>query len=44
MSELKKYFDDPKLVVGKHITVKYQGISKYGVPRFPVGLRIREDL
>jgi len=44
MDDLKKYADDPSLVIGKILTVKYQGFTKYGFPRFPVGLRFREDL
>lgn len=41
---LKKYIERPELVVGKMVTVKYQGFTnKNGVPRFPVALRIRED-
>jgi DNA ligase-1 len=44
MNELTKYANDPSLVLGKQLTVKYQGYTKYGVPRFPVGLRFREDL
>lgn len=44
LDELKKYADDPSLVIGKILTVKYQGYTKYGFPRFPVGLRFREDL
>lgn len=43
-SELKRYWDDPTLVVGKQVTIKYQGISSYGIPRFPVALRVREDI
>jgi DNA ligase-1 len=44
-SELKKYFDDPSLAIGRKLTVKYQGITnKTGVPRFPVGERFREDV
>lgn len=42
--ELKKFFERPELVVGKQVTVKYQGMSKYGIPRFPVALRIRDDI
>jgi len=43
--ELTKFIKDPKLVVGKQVTVKYQGITnKNKVPRFPVALRIREDV
>ena len=44
MDDLKRYADDPSLVIGKILTVKYQGFTKYGKPRFPVGLRFREDL
>jgi len=44
MDELKKYADDPSLVIGKIVTVKYQGYTKYGKPRFPVALRFREDI
>ena len=44
MDDLKKYADDPSLVIGKILTVKYQGFTKYGFPRFPVGLRFREDI
>jgi len=44
MDELTKYANDPSLVIGKILTVKYQGMTKYGQPRFPVGLRFREDL
>ena len=43
-ADLKAYFENPKLVIGKQLTVRYQGITnKTGVPRFPVGVRIRED-
>lgn len=42
--ELKKYFDNPKLVIGRQLTVKFQGYTKYGVPRFPVGERFLEDV
>jgi len=44
MNELKKYADDPSLVIGKIVTVQYQGYTKYGKPRFPVALRFREDI
>lgn len=30
--------------VGSLLTVQYQGLTAYGVPRFPVGLRIRQDV
>jgi DNA ligase-1 len=44
MNELKKYADDPSLVIGKILTLQFQGYTKYGVPRFPVGLRFRKDI
>jgi DNA ligase-1 len=43
--ELKKYFDDPSLAIGRQLEVKYQGITnKSGVPRFPVALRFRDEV
>jgi len=44
MNELKRYADDSSLVIGKQLTVQYQGYTAYGKPRFPVGLRFREDI
>jgi DNA ligase-1 len=43
LESLEKYLQDANTWVGKRLTVQYQGLSAYGVPRFPVGLRIRED-
>lgn len=44
MNELTRYADNPSLVIGKLLTVQYQGYTGYGKPRFPVGLRFREDI
>ncbi len=44
MDDLKTYADDPSLVIGKILTVKFQGYTKYGKPRFPVGERFRVEL
>ena len=44
MDKLKDYADDPSLVIGKILTVKFQGYTKYGKPRFPVGERFRVEL
>ena len=45
LDELKKYYENPKLAVGKMLTVQYQGLTnKNGVPRFPVALRFRQDV
>lgn len=41
---LRKYFLDHSLWKGKMLTVQFQEMTKYGVPRFPVGLRIREEI
>jgi ATP-dependent DNA ligase len=40
---LREYFENPSLWQGKRLTVKYQGLTgKEGVPRFPVGVAIRD--
>lgn len=45
LEELRKFYQDPSLAVGKMLTVKYQGFTtKSRVPRFPVALRFREDI
>jgi len=42
---LMKYYAHPGRYIGKQLTVKYQGLTaKSQVPRFPVALRVREDL
>lgn len=41
---LKDFFKDHSLWKGKKLTVQFQGYSKYNIPRFPVGLRFKEDL
>ena len=41
--ERKEWFTRGDSFVGKMLTVKYQELSNDGVPRFPVGLHIRED-
>ena len=42
--KLREYFANKEDYIGQLLTVKYQSMTAYGVPRFPVGLRIREDL
>jgi DNA ligase 1 len=45
LDELKKFVVHPALAIGKLLTVQYQGMTgKKGVPRFPVGLRLREEV
>ena len=41
--ERKAMYKNGASNVGKLLTVKYQELSNDGVPRFPVGLHIRED-
>lgn len=42
---LAQYFDRPELTIGRWLTVKFQGMtSANGVPRFPIGMRFREDV
>lgn len=38
----KKYMDDFESIKGKLLTVKYQELTKSGVPRFPVGVVVRD--
>jgi len=41
--KLKTYFENHSLWKGKKLTVQFQDLTSYGIPRFPVGLRIRES-
>ncbi len=41
---LKQYFEDPALAIGRQLTVKYQGLTKNDIPRFPVAVRFKEDV
>lgn len=42
-AKLKEYFDNHDLWKGKKLTVQYQGLTgKEGVPRFPVGIAVRD--
>jgi len=43
LDDLVQYAEHPELIIGKMVTVKYQGYTKYGKPRFPVAERIRYD-
>jgi len=37
-------WENPNDYIGKMLTVQYQGMTKNSIPRFPVGVRIREDV
>jgi DNA ligase-1 len=39
---LIRYLTNPALWEGKKLTVKYQNLTKYGIPRFPVGKAVRD--
>ena len=42
--ESKKFLNDPSLWKGRKLTVQFQGLTgKNKVPRFPIGLRLREE-
>lgn len=41
---LAEIFENQSVYIGKSLTVMYQGLTKDGIPRFPVGVRVREDL
>lgn len=45
MADLRRYYLNQNLVVGRMVTVKYQGLTnKNNVPRFPVAVRVAESL
>lgn len=44
LEELAKYLKDESLWRGKQLTVQYQNLTDDGIPRFPIGLRIRGDV
>jgi len=42
LEDLKQYLADQDEVIGKKLTVRYQGLTNTGLPRFPVGIGIRD--
>lgn len=44
MQQRIQYWRDGNTLLGKRITFKYQEMSKYGIPRFPVFKGFRNDL
>lgn len=43
IEERRYWFQNPQAVIGKKLTYKYQPpLSTYGVPRFPIGVAIRD--
>jgi len=43
LKQKKEWFKDAQKYIGKEITVKYQSLSKDGIPEFPVGIGLRLD-
>jgi DNA ligase-1 len=41
-SILQAYFRNPSSCVGKRLTVRYQNLSADGIPRFPIGIVVRD--
>jgi len=41
LDNLKDYLSNPTQVIGKQLTVRYQGLTNGGLPRFPVGVAVR---
>ena len=45
LSDLKDYLINKDSYIGKQLTVQFQGLTNRNrVPRFPIGLRVREDV
>lgn len=42
ISEKQDALNNLNKLIGKPLTVKYQALTKYGIPRFPVGVAIRD--
>lgn len=44
LDDLAAYLDNADEWIGKQLTVKFFGMTNGNVPRFPIGLRFREDV
>lgn len=44
MDRLKEIYENAETYKGMHLTVMFQEYTKNGIPRFPVGLRLREEV
>lgn len=44
IDDLRIYFSNPRLAVGRQLTVQFQGWTDEGKPRFPVAQRFKIDL
>lgn len=44
MEKLQELFQNKDQYIGRQLTVRYQGLTKDGIPRFPIGVRFRKDI
>jgi len=44
LDNLVVFLERPQDYIGRMLTVKFQEITANGMPRFPVGMRLREDI
>ena len=42
LEKRREYLDEKEKYVGKHLTVRFQNLTALGVPRFPVGVAVRD--
>ena len=42
VAQRKEWWDNYKKYIGQELTVRYQNLTEYGIPRFPVGIAIRD--
>ncbi len=42
ISQRREWFENPDQVIGKKVTLRFQELSIHGVPRFPVGIALRD--
>lgn len=42
IAQRKEWWDNHKQYIGQQLTVRYQNLTEYGIPRFPVGIAIRD--
>lgn len=40
----REIWDDAASYIGRMLTVRYQGFSEDGVPRFPIGIAVRDEI
>jgi DNA ligase-1 len=44
MESRQEAFKNKHQYIGKQLTVRYQGFSEDGIPRFPIGINVREEV